>query len=197
MSRNIANGGFCSFCNDKPVLQEESRPCTARDCGTYFYEYRGMMVANAECPSCGAEFLAWVDGSTRAQSPQPRDSSLPFFDLSFRSTFDDETGFSDLPKRRVTHRVVWELGEAFPLDATMDERRNCLQEVHQRIDPQSRKTEHRRQQRKTLRALDAARKALQLDSENPDRRKAYDDALSAYWACHNIRNSRRTGIQVT
>jgi hypothetical protein len=54
-----------------------------------------------------------------------------------------------------------------------------------------------KQQRETLRALDVARVALAADPDNWAARDRYHAAVRAYWACHDVRNSRRAQIQVT
>jgi hypothetical protein len=54
----------------------------------------------------------------------------------------------------------------------------------------------RAEQRRTLRALDAARAILRLTNDALAR-AVYDAAVRDYWACHDVRNSRRAGIQVT
>lgn len=104
MSRNLCQRN-CYYCGDIPRLTEDARPVTPDDCGSrYFDEYKGMTVAAAECPSCEAKYLAWIDppeswamhgwyvnkyGDTR------------HFDLSFRSTFNDEPGPTDTPVYKV------------------------------------------------------------------------------------------------
>ena len=113
MSRNLARTD-CYFCPDTPTIQEQPRPITAADAGAYFDEYRGMLIANAECPLCEAKYLAWVDEHGREQRfswpPPSGPGEIGFFDLSFRSTFNDEPGVADLPrweiKTTVTHERV-------------------------------------------------------------------------------------------
>lgn len=52
-----------------------------------------MLVANATCPGCSAEYLAWMyDIPGRRHR---KEGGIQ--DLSFRSTFDDEPGIPDLP----------------------------------------------------------------------------------------------------
>jgi hypothetical protein len=55
----------------------------------------------------------------------------------------------------------------------------------------------RKQQRATLRALDAARADLAAAPDDWALRARYHAAIRDYWACHDVRNSRRAGIQVT
>lgn len=98
MSRNLGLTS-CYYCPSDVTLLEAPREITAADCGVYFGEYRGMLVANAECPLCLAQYLAWV-------KPPPweqpfLDERETFYDLSFRSTFDDEPGDADLPKFQI------------------------------------------------------------------------------------------------
>jgi hypothetical protein len=57
-----------------------------------------MSVANAECPVCKAKYLAWVYPPTKGRhAGRSYYHNGAFYDLSFRSTFNDEPGESDLP----------------------------------------------------------------------------------------------------
>ncbi len=60
MSRNL-NSTTCDQCGHDVELIEKPRPITVKDAGSYFKEYEGMLVANAECPMCMAKYLALVD----------------------------------------------------------------------------------------------------------------------------------------
>lgn len=94
MSRNLCRTD-CYYCNGVVELRAEKAPITASERGPYT-DYDGMSVAPAECVDCLAKYLAWVDWPS-----QPRRSDYsqggPFFDLSFRSSFNDEPGPDDLP----------------------------------------------------------------------------------------------------
>jgi len=82
-------------------LLEAARPITKEECGVYFSTYEGMLVANAECRDCEAEYLAWMTWP----SPTPDDDNeTRIRDLSFRSTFNDEPAWRDLPKYRIIVR---------------------------------------------------------------------------------------------
>lgn len=90
------------------VLEESPRPITRTDCGVYFDEFEGMLVAFAHCYRCEAKYLAWIDGTKRKKSfpshypfmyPHPNAGMAQ--DLSFRSTFNDEPGPNDLPKYKI------------------------------------------------------------------------------------------------
>lgn len=112
MSRNLGSIN-CAFCNSYFVtLMEPERDITQADCGIYFqagkFSYQGMRVANAECSLCGGKYLAWIDMSACHSLPQQRregwgyptlrrNPDVAFFDLSFRSTFNDEPGPEDAP----------------------------------------------------------------------------------------------------
>lgn len=114
MSRNLAST-HCAICGERPELVEAPRPVRADELGFHRERYLGnLVVANADCPDCGARYLAWVShnfppsstfGSTRwVRKASGRGA---FVDLSFRSTFDDEPGPGDLPtpeKLREIHR---------------------------------------------------------------------------------------------
>jgi hypothetical protein len=116
MSRNLCSTS-CQRCHssesDSIVLDEPARPITKAEAGPYLAEYEGLLVARATCSVCGARYLAHVDETGRKpytwpsgnlagvthvwrRSPRDGDGRL-FFDLSFRSTFDDEPGPDDLP----------------------------------------------------------------------------------------------------
>jgi hypothetical protein len=117
MSRNLSRTD-CYFCGDVPKLVEVPRPITAEEAGVYFAEYEGLLVANAECPRCGAKYLAWVDerGYVRPElwcgmlvAPRVPDDDIGFVDLSFRSTFNDEPGDADRPTRRPPEDAPFEV----------------------------------------------------------------------------------------
>ena len=96
MSRNLCRTD-CYFCEGVVLLQEEPRKIRSDDCGAYFDEYDGMIVANAECGDCEAKYLAWV----YRHPPIPPDWDGEFYDLSFRFTFNDEPGEDDLPRYKI------------------------------------------------------------------------------------------------
>jgi len=104
MSRNLL-ADKCVVCGDEVELDEHPRQITKEDAGTYLDEYRGMLVAKAHCPSCEAQYLAWMDDTnseTRRRWPgRPRSNSArpgrPF-DLSYQSSFNDEPGEGDGPR---------------------------------------------------------------------------------------------------
>lgn len=111
MSRNLSTTS-CEFCSGEVRLAEPARPITRDDCGVYYdthegYGYAGAVVANAECVDCLAKYLAWIDLSACAGYGQYKwtcrstEEGKEFFDLSFRSTFNDEPGEEDLPVHRV------------------------------------------------------------------------------------------------
>jgi len=107
MSRNLCNT-VCYFCGHEVELVEEPREITKGDAGVYYAEYKGMLVADARCPICLAEYLAWVDDSKCTGHTRSTGEYGSFFDLSFRSSFDDEPDDDDLPQYDVQviyHRV--------------------------------------------------------------------------------------------
>lgn len=62
----------------------------------------GLLVVDAECPICQARYTAWLvdPRGYRGLSgwrPSQEDIDRGFYDLSFRSTFNDESGPTDLP----------------------------------------------------------------------------------------------------
>lgn len=103
MSRNLLRTD-CYFCAGTVVLVKPPRLISTDDAKGYIDEFAGLIVAEAECCACLAEYMAWIDERGRTaldgrpflRSPE---DSAPFFDLSFRSTFNDEPGQRDKPKR--------------------------------------------------------------------------------------------------
>lgn len=107
MSRNIGQRD-CYFCPSHVALVEPPRAITSEDCGPhYFKEYEGMQVANAECPACLAQYLAWVTGPAGSNwNSLPRDEGQTHVDLSFRHSFNDEPSDRDLPRYKVVSKLV-------------------------------------------------------------------------------------------
>lgn len=117
MSRNLLR----TECHGPVDLEESPRPITASEAGQYFEEYEGMLVANATCPHCRAKYLAWVDERPRLRNSLRRaPESGGIVDLSYRSTFDDEPGYDDLPEFEVQTIITYErtkrLKESFPAE---------------------------------------------------------------------------------
>jgi len=102
MSRNLARAS-CPYCDGRVVLEEEPRPVRHEEAGVYFMEYRDVLVvANAHCEDCEAQYLAWVEHRGSAgHLAWPMEPGQTHRDLSFRSTFNDEPGDADLPKHIV------------------------------------------------------------------------------------------------
>lgn len=103
MSRNLANGNVCDFCNEaQVVIVGPAALITEEQAGAYFAEYDvlDLKVADAECKLCLAKYLAWVSWSKSA-------AVEPLFDLSFRSTFNDAPGDADLPTYRIERIVTF------------------------------------------------------------------------------------------
>lgn len=102
MSRNLCSTE-CHRCNaDSVKLDEAPRFILPKEAGAYFDEYDGMLVANATCPTCDARYLAWCSPAPgmRGWNDYER-REYGYFDLSYRSSFNDEPGPGDLPKPRV------------------------------------------------------------------------------------------------
>jgi hypothetical protein len=117
VSRNLLRTS-CARCQGVVFLDEPARPITEEDAGCYFEEYEGMQVAAATCRWCAARYLAWVESSPKL-APIFRRSAEPglgFFDLSYRSTFNNEASANDLP--RVT--INFERGELVMRATTPD-----------------------------------------------------------------------------
>ena len=111
MSRNLCRTD-CQRCSGPITLDEDPRLVTKEETGVYFAEYRGMLVANAECAWCKARYLAWLTRPQRwpgVGNSESRGVWEPI-DLSFRSTFNDEPGPDDLPEAT----IVFERGQLYP-----------------------------------------------------------------------------------
>jgi hypothetical protein len=94
VSRNLGTN-VCYFCSGGVTLKEPPREIRPDEARAYIDEYAGMVVAKAECVDCEAKYLAWVKPAP-GHGPTMH-SEGPFFDLSFRSTFNDEYGPADVP----------------------------------------------------------------------------------------------------
>lgn len=61
----------------------------------------GLTVADAKCVSCGTRYTAWIGATSHGYGGREMDRRLVeahgFYDLSYRSSFDDEPGEDDLP----------------------------------------------------------------------------------------------------
>jgi len=100
MSTNIGQTS-CKYCGGEVRLEEDPRPITIEETGEHKWdEYRTMKVATALCPDCEAKYLAWCQPPTRGihQNLKTPHAEGPFYDLSFRSAFNDEPDADDLPK---------------------------------------------------------------------------------------------------
>lgn len=97
MSRNLCRTD-CITCRGRVLLTGVPHP----------YEFNGRpgwVIADAECEDCGTKYSAWINapGGSRGQ---PR-TAYGFFDLSYRSTFNDEPGEDDVPRAKIEiFRVV-------------------------------------------------------------------------------------------
>lgn len=103
MSRNLLSTD-CVHCEHDVELLEDPRPITEENAGHYFEEYKGMEVAEAECPACKAEYLAWITPPQAYRNGvRQRDAEhgKEHYDLSYRSGFNDEPNPQDLPKYNV------------------------------------------------------------------------------------------------
>jgi hypothetical protein len=102
MSRNIGNTD-CAICNATVVLCGEPHPITPDEAGGYIRYFEGMIVADAVCMRCDAKYLAWVKRAKRMERSWMRDDyTRPFFDLSYRNSFNDEPADGDLPPRALS-----------------------------------------------------------------------------------------------
>ena len=113
MSRNLLRLN-CDQCASRVAITGDHYGLT----GTAHND--GMRVADAECQVCGAKYTAWISPmSVDNNDPREmcyryggRDSdrsavqTFGFYDLSYRSTFNDEPGPDDVPIPVDVFRVV-------------------------------------------------------------------------------------------
>lgn len=127
MARNLASTS-CKRCGTLPRITGEVHPLSRSEAGCYFEEFEGMLVAEAECPLCGALYLAWVDETTRARRHgwARETPERGFVDLSFRSSFNDEPGEHDLPP--------WMLGEEYGKRERDRGRTEALDDVRRAVE---------------------------------------------------------------
>ena len=104
MSRNLGRTD-CYFCQGEVKGTGSSHEITKENAGAYFENFRGMIVQNAECEDCLAQYLAWVNPAPKHYSGF-RGSDGPFYDLSFRSSFNDEPNERDLPRYTIETKRV-------------------------------------------------------------------------------------------
>lgn len=66
-----------------------------------------MLVANAECPLCLAQYLAWMRAPAGQSYSYGRDheQGTPY-DISFRHSFNDEPSDRDLPRYVIETQYV-------------------------------------------------------------------------------------------
>ncbi len=103
MSRNLCRTD-CRTCESKV----EICGIPYRGDGTY---QEGLWIADAVCTVCGTKYTAWVGPTRDGYGARDLDRQLVrdhgFYDLSYRSTFNDEPGADDLPAEKIeTFRVV-------------------------------------------------------------------------------------------
>ena len=117
MSRNLARTD-CYFCPSKTV--KLVGPPTAfadkySELANYHAEYSRLIVSDAECPLCGAQYTAWLNRPSGWPGGATSVDANNYVDLSFRSTFDDEANPPDLPiywveqEHNNLRRGVWDV----------------------------------------------------------------------------------------
>ncbi len=76
--------------------------------------FRGMQIAQAECQYCQTRYMAWVWPSANMVWERPTfkpewsmddPPEKRFYDLSYRSTFNDEPGPSDIRRKQPPNPV--------------------------------------------------------------------------------------------
>jgi len=108
MSKNLGRAD-CEVCGSKveitgiPYARGDNLP-----------EYEGMHVADADCTVCGAKYTAWIGPLSDDKHGFDFDDFQKhgFWDLSYRSTFNDEPGEGDAPTGEFSaFRIVLRDGE--------------------------------------------------------------------------------------
>ena len=95
MSRNLGRTN-CKFCDGKVGLVESPRRATDDDTGKWPGDvYHELTIAHAECEDCHGKYTAWIKLPSWKRD-HLTDVEHPFFDLSFRSSFNDEPDPDDL-----------------------------------------------------------------------------------------------------
>jgi len=104
MSRNLLRTD-CYYCpSPKVELVGPEAPFVAHFPAfheDYQREYASLRLRDAECPVCGAQYVAWMNWPGRSLHHEHALAEAGYCDLSFRSTFDDEPGPADLPVWKV------------------------------------------------------------------------------------------------
>jgi hypothetical protein len=96
VSRNLLKTR-CDRCRGSIALSGPVHDITRAEAGVYLSEYAGLQVADASCLRCGARYIGWVSNAMSRYRYGHHGEDGEVFDLSYRSTFDDEPGDGDLP----------------------------------------------------------------------------------------------------
>ncbi len=111
MSRNLC-ATECQQCGSRVKITGPS----------YKYNYCdswSVLLADAECEICGTQYSAWT-GPTSDHMDRDINRDLVergFYDLSYRSTFNDEPGDDDIPAKQISvFRLVIVDGRAHVLE---------------------------------------------------------------------------------
>lgn len=131
MSRNLGDTS-CRICHHAVVMCGGPHLITKEEARVYFDEYNGMTVAEAVCTYCDAKYLAWcVAPPSKRWGHFANSSDAPFFDLSFRRSFDDEPAPEDLPTTVMLQRVQLEQCAA-DLERAADEAALAVEELREK-----------------------------------------------------------------
>lgn len=98
MNRNIGRSS-CDCGSPALVFDGPPHPITEAEANGYYSDYVGLTVRDAHCPLCLAQYLAWLRPWTSTYA-----SEQGVYDLSYRSSFDDDPGPSDAP----VYRIEWQ-----------------------------------------------------------------------------------------
>jgi hypothetical protein len=66
-----------------------------------------IVICDAECVTCGTLYSAWLHQPSRGIETEHRQSECgAFYDLSYRSTFNDEPCAEDFPRGNITVEII-------------------------------------------------------------------------------------------
>lgn len=96
MSRNCGTAG-CYACDGRLRVDGAAQSFTALfPASSMRGEYGGHDFVPLVCEDCEAKFLGWVTRNTGAGEAE--DGGITWYDVSWRSSFNDEPGPDDIPK---------------------------------------------------------------------------------------------------
>jgi hypothetical protein len=100
MSRNLCRTDCC-YCHydleNEPLINVHK--ITKQEAGNYYQVLYDLNVCDITCPICGSSYIGWIGPDSRHPKPT-------LFDLSFRSSFNDEPNPEDKPTVTMVIRIL-------------------------------------------------------------------------------------------